>query len=620
MSEVVLRPGKKPPRIIQPSGERRSETAPRIIRTLSERGSGAVSIDDAIRRFDPSSVEKALAKLLLRGRRMRPGFSSAWVGLDPPEGMLLTKYRVEGASVTLFRHGETGEPFYHCVPDEYKLPEYQLKLLDHSRRFLAISVESSTVLPVGTAGRDHARGAAEEAVARAIKARGGLPGASTGEEAAVTAKLADVLTRYTLGLGVLEAVLSDPHVQDVYVDSPADRCAVHVALGPTLVDVGAGKCETNIVLTEREATSVLARLRLQSGRPFSEAMPVLETDLEEFKTRVTVVGRPLSPTGVAMALRRHSTDPWTLTKFVKNRTLTPLAAGLLWLLVDGRSTVLVAGSRGAGKSSMLSAMILEFPQSQRILTIEDTLELPTHEMQRLGYKVQSLFVRSTLGGTEEMTADDALRVSLRLGESAIVLGEVRGRETRTLYEAMRSGSAGSAVLGTIHGNSPRSVFERIVYDLGIPAKAFNATDVVVVCGLVRPGGGQRQVRRVTTIAEVAKRDEQEGQFRDLLVYDEAKDTLVETPHLRQGSERLAAIAGQWGLSRDELLQNLEARAKLKHTLVEASAKGGEALLSAKWNMLANAYFWQLVGSATGEPDYERLYAKWRQWFDARSGL
>ena len=573
-----------------------------------------LEVDDSLRRFDIGASEQALSRLLSKGKRMRPSFSYSWVGLELPEGEIVIEYRAGGATVRLVRQADSGDALYHITPDEYKLPNYQMKILHDARKELASAPPGGGAGAGLGASREQMRALAEGAIARLLAKRGGIPGATQEEEAGVAAKLSDVLVRYTTGLGVLEIPLQDPNIQDVYVDSPADRCAVHVTLGPMSVDAGSGKCPTNVVLSEDEAMGLLARLRLHSGRPFSEAMPVLETDLDEFKTRVTVVGRPLSPTGVAMALRRHSTDPWTLLKFVNNRTLTPLAAGLLSLLVDGRSTVLIAGSRGAGKSSMLSALMLEFPLSQRILTIEDTLELPGPEMQRLGYKLQSLFVRSTLGGTGEMTADDALRVSLRLGESAIVLGEVRGREAKTLYEAMRSGSAGSSVLGTIHGNSPKSVFERIVYDLGIPAKAFNATDVVVICGLIRPGGGQRQVRRVTSIAEVIKSGGEDGEFRELLVYDEEKDALVETPDFRSGSERLQAIAGQWGIGYADVLGSIETRAKVKHTLAEA---GGEKL-SAKWNALANAQYWQLVGSAEDRTDYDAIYAKWRQWFDARA--
>ena len=325
----------------------------------------------------------------------------------------------------------------------------------------------------------------------------------------------------------------------------------------------------------------------------------------------------MSPGGVAIALRRHSTEPWTLPRLVRAKALTPLAAGLLSLLVDGRSTVLIAGSRGAGKSSLLSALMLEFPRNQRILTIEDTLELPGPQMQRLGYKVQSLFVRSTLGGTEEMTADDALRVSLRLGESAIVLGEVRGREAKTLYEAMRSGSAGSSVLGTIHGNSPQSVYERIVYDLGIPAKSFLATDVVVVCGLVRPGGGQRQVRRVTSISEVIKSGG-DAAFRELLRYDETADALVETEHLRKDSERLAAIAASWGIGYGDVLANAELRAKIKHSLVAAAGVSQE-FAGARWNADANGHFWNLVDRQGAARDYGSVYDSWRRWFEGATG-
>src|SRR6266581_8870585 len=116
-----------------------------------------------------------------------------------------------------------------------------------------------------------------------------------------------------------------------------------------------------------------------------------------------LVGRPLSPEGLAMALRRHSPDPWTLPRMIRAGSLTPLAAGLLSFLIDGRSTILIAGSRGAGKSSLLGALLFEFSRNQRILTIEDTLELPGPQLQDLGYKVQSLYIESALGGKGEMS-------------------------------------------------------------------------------------------------------------------------------------------------------------------------------------------------------------------------
>ena len=297
---------------------------------------------------------------------------------------------------------------------------------------------------------------------------------------------------------------------------------------------------------------------------------------------------------IAVALRRHSPDPWTLPKLIRAGSLTPLAAGLLSFLIDGRSTILIAGSRGAGKSSLLGALMLEFPQAQRILTIEDTLELPGPQMRELGYKVQSLYVESALGGRGEMTAEEALRVSLRLGESAIVLGEVRGQEARTLYEAMRAGTAGSAVMGTIHGNSSTSVYERIVHDMGIPPMSFMATDVVVIAGLARPGGSQRFVRRVTEVTELAK-SRGPGAFEALLEYRAASDLLEATEVFRDSSERIDAIARTWNLTRDGALENIAGRAAVRSALLgTADRLGREDLLGAAWVARGNAKYGSLV--------------------------
>jgi type IV secretory pathway ATPase VirB11/archaellum biosynthesis ATPase len=329
---------------------------------------------------------------------------------------------------------------------------------------------------------------------------------------------------------------------------------------------------------------------------------------------VTAIGKPLSPEGVAIALRRHSTEPWTLPRLVAARSLSPLAAGLLSFLVDGQSTILVAGSRGAGKTSLVGALMLEFPRSQRILTIEDTLELPAEAMKTLGYKLQSMQVRSSLGGMGEMGADEALRLSLRLGESAIVMGEVRGQEARTLYEAMRAGTAGSAVLGTIHGNSARAVHERVVHDMGIPSRAFSATDIVVVAGLRRPFGAHRTVRRITEISEVVK--DGEGQFRELLAYDEASDALVEKADLAS-SERIGAIARSFNFTPQQAVESIRLRAQVRQDMVSFSAeRGNVSVLGARWVADANDALWGALEK--DRTDFSAALEEWRGWFAKRT--
>ncbi|MDD4307812.1 MAG: type II/IV secretion system ATPase subunit [Thermoplasmata archaeon] len=577
---IVLRPGKQP--------------APASDVTASRPG---------------RNLDACLKKALREDSRLRPGFAEAWVGDSAVnEQSLLARYYVGTAKVEIFTIGETGETLYRITPREYTLPDSGTKLLYMARaEFVQNSLEGRSARDTQSL-KNRCRKEVGEIISQLARTSGVTQGDI--EQMGGLDFLADALLRHTVGLGILEYLLKDEHVQDIYVDAPADDNPVHVVIGDVGNEKAHGKCITNIVLSERELQSLVSRFRYESGRPFSEAMPVLETDLAEFGTRVTAVGRPLSPDGVALALRRHSTEPWTLPRLISRKSLNPIAAGLLSFLIDGRSTVLVAGSRGAGKSSMLSALMLEFPLSQRILTIEDTLELPGARMQELGYKVQSLFVKSAIGGTGDRTADDALRVSLRLGESAIVLGEVRGKEAKTLYEAMRSGSAGSAVLGTIHGNSPKSVFERIVYDLDIHPEAFSATDIVVVCGLVRPGGRQKQVRRVTSVSELVKSGEP-GQFRDLLSYDETVDALVETEHFA-GSSRIAAIAEQWGLAPAAAIANIRARARMREMMVSSSGTN-PGLLWPNAVVKANSEYWNLVDElGSGNP--ETLSGRWGEWF------
>ncbi|WP_269848979.1 ATPase, T2SS/T4P/T4SS family [Methanosarcina horonobensis] len=150
--------------------------------------------------------------------------------------------------------------------------------------------------------------------------------------------------------------------------------------------------------------------------------------------------------------------------------------------MDGQASVLVAGEVGAGKTSLLSAMLLEIPQKYRILTIEDTHELPTEELQELGWKVQGMSSQSSvLKSGAEMSPETALRAALRLGSSSLVLGEVRGPEVKVLYEAMQVGNAGNSVIGTIHGSSVENVYERVVHTLGVPPASFKATDAVIIC-------------------------------------------------------------------------------------------------------------------------------------------
>ncbi len=587
---------------------------------------GPTSVGKVLHTMDRLPVDdmvRGAGRILGRGMLTRPGFSGCWVTPAVPEnGELIFQYPLGRSRVLLYRIPNEVDILYHLDLADYRVPPQYVQLIQWTREELVHWYPKQFKLTFLGQTRQYVQDLSERLMHRIAKERGISLGPTTAAASARLKELSEILARHVAGLGVIELLLEDPHIQDVYVDAPASENRVHLRIAGYPDERVGDKALTNIIVTDEETEAILSRFRIESGRPFSEAMPVLETDIKEYNTRASVIGRPLSPDGIAIALRRHATDPWTLLKFLYFRSLSSFAAGMLSFLVDGRSSILVSGARSAGKTSLVGALMLEFPKTQRILTIEDTLELPSLEMRQLGYKVQTIFVRSALGGQAgEMSTDDALKVSLRLGESAIVLGEVRGQEARTLYEAMRAGTAGSAVLGTIHGNSAHAVYERVVHDLGISPTSFNATDIVVIAGLTSPGGSVRtQRRRLLQVSELDKNAPDPGTFEDLLTYDDANDNLLETPRVGQGSLRIATIAEAWGMTYPEALENIRTRGAYKEHIVKyAEASGRLDLLTAPWVGATNAAFWEIMERHKEEVrdhtlSYDQVLQEWKDWF------
>jgi len=568
-------------------------------------------------------VHDLVIRLLERQRDMRPSFSSSWASLTPPaNGTIVVKRDVAGGTVNIFSVPSQTENYYQLVPEEYDLPTQHVKLLHYAIQELSRRPPSSISIEDCADARAYVEAEAPTILERVSRRHGLEIAKGRTARALAMERLTRVLVRYTAGFGILETLLSDGDVNDLYLDAPPSRNPLHLTMAAGGNHDLYGRCVTNITMGQREADAIISRLQLSSGRPFSEASPILEADLPGHDTRVTVIGPPLSPDGIGMAFRRHARDPWTLLRLMDAGSISPMGAGFLSFCIDGRATMLIAGSRGAGKSSLLGALLYEFPRSQRLLVIEDTPELPVSELQREGYKVQGLSVSTATSGFGEQGADEALRVSLRLGESAIVMGEVRGQDARVLYEAMRAGTAGSSVLGTFHADSAKGVYHRAVHDMSIPQESFSATDLVVIAGLIRLAGSQKARRRVIQVAELAK-SLGPGEFRDLLEYDAGADSLLETDHIHYHSELIGRIAGDWGMSMEEALENVKCRAELRRRVLLASRKAARPeLLGAARVPLYNAMFWELMErhSRRGKVDYAMLADEWDAWFRKEAQL
>lgn len=534
----------------------------------------------------------------------------------PPEGKELETYTLGNAEVTIFEIPDSVQTLYHLLPPEFKLSEEKYELLDSARRIMA----------------EHKPTKQEFTDPRRMRQVFTNVGVDLLEELEShhniklkqdeLKELSEILVRYTVGFGLIEVLLSDEKMQDISVNSPAGRIPLFI------VHADYDDCVTNITPTATEAESWASKLRLMSGRPLDEANPILDTELSlpGGEARVAIITSPLNPTGLAYSFRRHRTKPWTLPLFIKNRMINRLAGGLLSFLVDGSRTMLIAGTRSAGKSAFLSSLLMEIMRRYRIITIEDTLELPVRAMRNLGYNIQSLKVASSMTrGTSEVTAAEGIRTTLRLGDSALIVGEVRSDEARALYEAMRVGALANLVAGTIHGDSPYGVFDRVVNDLNVPRTSFKATDIIIVANPLRSPDGLHRWRRITQITEVRKFWKEdpltEGGFVDLMKYDATTDELQPSQDLINGdSEILKAIAGnvkQWAGNWDAIWDNVELRADCKGELIKMSeATKNPDLLEAEFVLKANDAFHQIseeVLAELGDLDRKRIFFRYQEW-------
>jgi len=549
---------------------------------------------------------------------IRPIFFDTYIHLSPPpDAIFIKKYKIEreggrGLDISLYSLSTRPEKMYFAIPPEYNLSPEELKLLQKVKERMARHRPKDASFMDPETAREYFMKFARDAIKDIAEEEG------MRVEIEKMEMLSDIFAKYTAGLGLLEDLLMDSNIQDIYINAPVSNNPLHIVWNGE-------EYTSNIYFSEQDVEALSSRFRSLSGRPFSEAAPILDMGLEKYGSRVAAISAPLTPKGVAFAIRRHSMTPWTLPKLISYNMLSPKAAALLSFLVDGQATILIAGSRGAGKTSLLSSLILEIPQRYRILTLEDTPELPVDTLQSLGYKIQSLITQPITAGEGGggVAPETALRTALRLGESVLILGEVRGEETKVLFEAMRVGAAGNVVLGTIHGATTRDVFERIVYDIGVTPTSFKATDAVVVAAPIRIGGGMEKRRRVIQISEVSKSGwgkdvDPDKVFADIMTYNAEKDVLEATDLLDMGqSEVIGRIAKEWGITIEKAIENISLRARIREEIVK-KGKGNASLLEADAVRDANNAFWMLIEESKEEhgiPDYKYVEERWMKWYN-----
>lgn len=535
---------------------------------------------------------------------IRPNFTYTRIQSEPPiSAEEVDTYKIDdadGTEVTIYKIPGVSQYLYHLSPPELLLNVDEYNILDQVRTNLINYRPQEEEFTDPVRMRDVFFNLSKDMIIDISSKSKYNIGFKDVE------KLARILVRLTVGFGITEVILADSRVEDVYLNSPISHSPLFVKHSVY------GECASNIIPNAREVDAWASRFRLMSGRPLDEGHPVLDTELitSLLRARVAISQKPLSPYGLSVAFRRHRENPWTIPLFINNGMISPFAAGLLWFCVEGARTVLISGTRGAGKTSFLTSLMLLLMKRYRVITVEDTLEIPTDAFTNLGYDILSLKVQSAITGEKsEMTAEEGIRTTLRLGDSSLVVGEVRSTEAKALYEAMRVGALSNVVLGTIHGENAYGVFDRIVNDLGVPKTSFKATDLIVSVNKIKSQDRLTEKRRVLNITEVRKDwvDDPlyENGFVDLVKYDIKQDALLASSDLLEGNsdviKQIASNVKDWAGNWDAVLDNIQARADILKMLVDYSHKKKDpSILEAKHSVSAIDQYYDIVSKLKEE--------------------
>lgn len=553
-----------------------------------------------------------------------PNFTFTRLVSEIPDDLeIIDQYKISNNSydesiVTILKKKDESKLFYHLIPPENSLDEEHNVLLNLARNVLIEHQPKAEEFTDTERTRQVFFNISKDLLQDLAHSKGISLNYSD------LNKLAKILVRHTIGFGLIEVLLQDKNIQDIILNAPIPR--TNIFLRHQLYD----ECYTNILPSQEDVDSWAAKFRMISGRPLDEANPVLDTQLEidNMRARIAIIQRPLSPKGLSYAIRRHREEPWTFPLFIKNKMINPFAAGLLSFLVDGARTILIAGTRSSGKTSLLGSLMLEILPRVRIIVVEDSLELPLESFRKLNYDILQMKVRSALlKTTNEVSADDGIRTSLRLGDSSLIVGEVRSVEAKALYEAMRVGALANTVAGTIHGASPYAVFDRVVNDLEVPATSFKATDIIAVANPIKSPDGLHSWKRLIQVTEVRKHWKndplEENGFVDLLKYNVEKDEIEASEDLINGdSEVIKAVAENvkgWAGNWDAVYDNILLRSKIKKEIVKTAEKTKrEEILEANFNVLANQAFHRIsdeVREEVGLPVSDRVFPAWQKWLN-----
>jgi pilus assembly protein CpaF len=320
-------------------------------------------------------------------------------------------------------------------------------------------------------------------------------------------QLVDEILNEVHGLGPIEPLMRDPEVSDILVNTSKQ---VYIERQ--------GKLEPTPVIfrDNQHLLQIIDRIVSRVGRRVDESSPMVDARLPD-GSRVNAIIPPLALDGPIMSIRRFGRTPLTIDDLVRNSSVSPEMVSLLRAMVKARLNLLVSGGTGSGKTTLLNCLSAFIPDSERIVTIEDSAELQLQQPHVVRLETRPMNVE----GRGEVTQRDLLRNSLRMRPDRIIVGEVRGAESLDMLQAMNTGHDGS--ISTVHANSARDSLNRLemmmqMAGFELPIRAMRqqislALDVIVATARMNDG-----TRKITSITEVVGMEGDTVMLQDLFVF------------------------------------------------------------------------------------------------------
>jgi flagellar protein FlaI len=365
----------------------------------------------------------------------------------------------------------------------------------------------------------------------------------------------------------LDPLMKDPYIEDISCDGYGVPLFVYHS---EYTDI-----ETNVSYEQEELDGFVVRLAQQSGRHISIGDPVTETTLPDGSRAELALGEEVTPRGSAFTIRKYSEDPFTPARLVDLNTFDLDQMAYLWLAIESNKSLLFAGGTASGKTTSMNAVSMFIPPRSKVLTIEDTRELSLYHENWL-----SSVTRESIGEGEDITMYDLLRSALRHRPEYIVVGEVRGDEAMTLFQAMNTGHT---TYSTMHADSVQTVINRLENEpINVPRAMIQSLDILCVQTLTHVGN--QRVRRNRVIAEIEGIDQRTGDldYSTAFEWDAGDDSFEQ-----RDSVVLDEIREERGWSRSELLRELRNRKRVLQYLTEQNVEDYR-----KFTALINEYYAQ----------------------------